>query len=165
MTNRKKLAHSSNSEWVDGLTIGQVLRQTANRLGHQDAVVFPNLDWRIDWQEFDRQVDRVAKSLIAQGFRRGDHFGIWATNIPSWVLLQFATARIGVVLVTINPSYRTEELSFVVGQADLKGLALIDHYKTTHYFDSLLQAVPELVNAKPGELSSNHFPKDRKSVV
>lgn len=164
MPSRNFQSHQTNSVWVDGLTIGQVLRQTAKRLKHQDAVVFPNLDWRITWKEFDHQVDLVAKSLIAQGFRRGDHFGIWATNIPAWVLLQFATARIGVVLVTINPSYRTEELSFVVGQADLKGLALIDHYKTTHYSDSLLQAVPELVHAKPGELSSPRFPK-LKTVI
>jgi len=164
MPSRNFQSHQTNSVWVDGLTIGQVLRQTAKRLKHQDAVVFPNLDWRITWKEFDHQVDLVAKSLIAQGFRRGDHFGIWATNIPAWVLLQFATARIGVVLVTINPSYRTEELSFVVDQADLKGLALIDHYKTTHYSDSLLQAVPELVHAKPGELSSPRFPK-LKTVI
>jgi fatty-acyl-CoA synthase len=164
MPSRNFQSHQTNSVWVDGLTIGQVLRQTAKRLKHQDAVVFPNLDWRITWKEFDHQVDLVAKSLIAQGFRRGDHFGIWATNIPAWVLLQFATARIGVVLVTINPSYRTEELSFVVGQADLKGLALIDHYKTTHYSDSLLQAVPELVHAKPGALSSPRFPK-LKTVI
>ena len=164
MPSRNFQSHQTNSVWVDGLTIGQVLRQTAKRLKHQDAVVFPNLDWRITWKEFDHQVDLVAKSLIAQGFRRGDHFGIWATNIPAWVLLQFATARIGVVLVTINPSYRTEELSFVVDQADLKGLALIDHYKTTHYSDSLLQAVPELVHAKPGALSSPRFPK-LKTVI
>ena len=150
--------------WVDGLTIGQVLRETAARCPNQDAVVFPHIGWRATWSEFDRQVDQVARSLLALGFRRGDHFGIWATNIPAWVLLQFATARIGVVLVTINPSYRTEELSFVIGQADLKGLALIDHYKTTHYFESLQEAIPELEGCVPGRISSSKFP-NLKTVI
>jgi len=152
-------ASFSKSVWVDGLTIGQVLRQTALRYPDQDALVFTNLGYRISWRELDQKVDQVAKGLLASGFRRGDHFGIWATNIPAWVLLQFATARIGVVLVTINPSYRTEELSFVMGQADLKGLALIDHYKTTHYFASLHDAVPGLAQATPGNLKSSKYPK------
>ena len=150
--------------WVDRLTIGQVLRETARRIPDQDAVVFPGLQWRLNWRELDREVDRVAKALLGLGFQRGDHFGIWATNVPAWVLLQFATARIGVVLVTINPSYRTSELAFVIGQAELKGLALIDHYKTTHYFESLREAIPELVDAVPGDLRCNHFPR-LKTVI
>ncbi|MFM8573840.1 MAG: AMP-binding protein, partial [Pirellula sp.] len=159
MKNNGKRVHKDRVVWVDGMTIGQVLRKTAIAYSDQDAVVFPGLGWRVNWKEFDQQVDQVAKSLIALGFKRGDHFGIWATNVPAWVLLQFATARIGVVLVTINPSYRTEELSFVMRQAELKGLALIDHYKTTHYFESLQEAVPELVDCAPGQITSNQFPK------
>jgi fatty-acyl-CoA synthase len=146
------------------LTVGQVLRETARRIPDQDAVVFPGLPWRLTWRELDREVDRVAKALLALGFQRGDHFGIWATNVPAWVLLQFATARIGVVLVTINPSYRTSELAFVIGQAELKGLALIDHYKTTHYFESLREAIPELVDAVPGDLRCDRFPR-LKTVI
>ena len=155
---------ATSSSWVDQLTIGDVLRETAARIPDQDAVVFTQSGWRIRWKELDRQVDEVAKALIALGFKRGDHFGIWSTNIPAWVLLQFATARIGVVLVTINPSYRTSELSFVVAQADLKGIALIDHYKTTHYFESLKEAIPELAEATPGALDCPRFPKLRTVI-
>lgn len=160
------LAGSANVEqpWVDQMTIGEVLRETAKKYGSQEAVIFPGLPWRCTWRELDVEVDRVARALLSLGFQRGDHFGVWATNVPAWVLLQFATARIGVVLVTINPSYRTNELAFVIGQAELKGLALIDHYKTTHYFDSLREAIPNLASCIPGDLQCERFPQ-LKTIV
>ena len=98
---------SPQAAWqgLENYTIGQVLRETAKKFPDRDAVVFCNPDWRRSWLEFDLDVDRVSRALLAIGLRRGDHFGVWATNVPEWVLLQFATARIGVVLVTINPSY------------------------------------------------------------
>ena len=147
-----------HTPWVDQLTIGQTLRETAKRWPRQTAVVFSCVPWRATWEEFDRQVDEVAKALLAAGIGHGDHFGIWATNVPAWALLQFATARIGAVLVTINPSYRTNELAFVIRQAELKGLALIDQFKTTHYFESLREAIPELASATPGALNSTSYP-------
>lgn len=155
------MAHNSEHEkpWIDGLTIGQVLRETAKKFSQQDAVVFCAHGIRFSWSAFDAEVDRAARSLLALGLRRGDHFGVWATNVPEWVILQFATARIGAVLVTINPSYRTNELAHAVRQADLWGLALIDKFKTTDYFVSLQQAIPELAAQPVGELRSRDFPK------
>lgn len=144
--------------WVDQRTIGDVLRLTAQKNPTKVAAAFSSLSWRLSWQEFDHEVDRVAKALLANGIGHGDHFGVWATNVPAWLLLQFATARIGAVLVTINPSYRTNELAFVIEQADLKGLALIDHFKTTHYYDALMETIPKLANAKPGKLDCERFP-------
>ncbi len=152
--------HSNTDEpWIDGLTIGEVLRETAKKFPSQDAIVFCGNGYRLSWKEFDAEVDRLARSLLALGLRRGDHFGVWATNVPEWVILQFATARIGAVLVTINPSYRTNELAHAVRQADLWGLALIDTFKTTDYFASLKEAIPELALHAPGELRSSQFPK------
>src|SRR3954462_7505802 len=81
--------------WVDGLTIGQALRETAGRFPHHDAFVFCNPLVRMTWAEFDATVDRVSRGLLALGFMPGDHFGVWATNVPQWLILQFATARIG----------------------------------------------------------------------
>jgi fatty-acyl-CoA synthase len=150
--------------WVDGLTIGEVLRETSRRHGDRPAVVFPGLSWRMTWTELDREVGRVARALLACGFRRGDHFGVWATNVPEWVLLQFATARIGVVLVTVNPSYRTNELAFAMRQADLRGLALVDRFKTTDFHGSLQEAVPELAGSLPGAVASPAFPQLRTVV-
>lgn len=152
--------HLENEKpWVDGLTIGQVLRETAKKFPHQDAVVFCSHGIRRTWSEFDTEVDRVARSLLALGLKRGDHFGVWATNVPEWVTLQFATARIGAVLVTINPSYRTNEVAHAIRQADLWGLALIDKFKTSDYFTSLQQAIPDLATQPPGGLNCSEFPK------
>ena len=101
----RKMQNESAIPWVAGLTIGAALRQTANRYADREAMVFTQAEVRKTWAEFDRRVDRVARGLLAIGMRRGDHFGVWSTNRPEWVILQFASARVGVVLVTITPSY------------------------------------------------------------
>ena len=150
---------NSATPWLESLTIGEVLRETAGKFPNQDAVIFCSPDWRRSWAEFDHEVDRTARALLAIGLKRGDHFGVWATNVPEWVLLQFATARIGVILVTINPSYRTSELAYAARQADLCGLALIDRFKSTDFFASLREAIPELASHSPGTLVSPQFPR------
>lgn len=155
----QKLQREAASPWVDGLTVGQTLRETARRHPDSDAFVFCDPVARMTWAEFDREVDVVARSLLALGFEPGDHFGVWATNVPEWVVLQFATARIGVVLVTINPSYRASELKYALQQSDVRGLALVDAFKTSNFVDMLNEAVPELASSSPGELKSDEFPK------
>ena len=135
------------------------LRETARRFPQRDAFVFCNPLVRMTWAEFDATVDRVSRGLLALGFVPGDHFGVWATNVPEWVLLQFATARIGVVLVNINPAYRTSELKYALRQSDVRGLALIDTFKSSNYFEMINEACPELAASAPGELQSETFPK------
>ena len=147
------------SSWVDGLTIGQVLQKTAQRVGSRDAMIFPQAHYRATWTEFHQAVERVARGLMALGFERGDHFGVWSTNWPEWVILQFATARIGVVLVTINPAYRPAELEFALAQSDIRGLALIEEFRTSHYFQMLEQVCPEVKSSTPENLHSGRFPK------
>jgi fatty-acyl-CoA synthase len=149
----------SPAPWVDDLTIGQVLRETARRFPERDACVYCQPGLRSTWAEFDRQVDDVARALLTLGFEKGDHFGVWATNCPEWVLLQFATARIGVVLVTINPSYRTYELKYALQQSDVRGLALIDGFKSTDYVAAVNEVCPELASSAPGELRSAATPR------
>lgn len=128
------------SPWVDGLTIGEVLRQTAQRAADQDALVFPARGFRLTYRELDATVDAVAKGLLALGLRKGDHVACWATNVPQWSLVQLATARIGVVFVTINPAYRSSELSYVLKQGDIKALFLIERFKTSDYYDIFRKA-------------------------
>ena len=144
--------------WVEGLTVGAALRQTARRFPEHDALVFPQAALRLTWAEFDGQVDRVARGLLALGFRRGDHFGVWATNWPEWVVLQFATARIGVILVTINPAYRTAELGYALAQSEVRGLALIERFRSAGYHAMLQEACPELETAAAGDLHRAPFP-------
>ncbi|MBC8116507.1 MAG: AMP-binding protein, partial [Candidatus Saccharimonas sp.] len=145
--------------WVDGLTIGQVLRQTAQRFGTSDALVCPHAGVRMTWAEFDAAVDGIARGLLALGFQQGDHLGVWSTNWPEWVILQFATARIGVVLVTVNPAYRPAELEYVLTQSEVRGLALIEVFKKSHFFQMLDEVCPELTTTEPGKLHSTKFPK------
>ncbi len=149
---------AADVSWVDGLTIGPVLRETARRFGRREALVFPRLGTRFTWTEFNDEVDRVARGLLVLGLQPGDHFGIWATNWPEWVLLQFATARIGVVLVTINPAYRATELAYALAQSEIRGLALIDHFRSSNFLEMLDEICPELRESRLGQLMSSTFP-------
>jgi fatty-acyl-CoA synthase len=149
---------------VDGLTIGQVLAGTAKRVPNSDALVFPALNWRKTYAQFDQAVSEAAKGLLAMGIRRGQHVAIWATNVPEWVVLQFATARIGAVLVTINPAYRPFELKYVLRQSDSVALFLVDRFKSSDYHAMLNEVCPQLAGSTPGKLDSAEFP-DLRWVV
>src|SRR3954454_16032275 len=144
----------SEAPWVDGLTIGQVLGRTAERFADREALVFPQLGRRWTWREFSADVDAAARGLIALGVRTGEHVALWATNVPEWVLLQFATARIGAVLVNINPAYRPFELQYVLKQSDAVALFLVPRFKSSDYFAMLGEVCPELAAAAPGRLAS-----------
>ena len=145
--------------WVKGWTIGAALHETARRHPDQDAVVFCATGDRLSWADFDRRVDDAARALMALGFQKGDHFGVWSGNCLEWVILQFATARIGVVLVAINPSYRASELKYALAQSEVRGLALSDRFKSADYAAILQEACPDFANASAGELRSEQFPK------
>lgn len=150
---------SQGTPWVEGLTIGQVLRSTAQRYPNHEAAVFCELGLRATYAELDGQVDQIARALLSLGLVPGDHFALWATNVPHWMWLQFAAARIGVVLVNINPSYRPNELRYALRQSDARGVALIDALKNTDYFASLREVCPDLHHCPPGELQSQSCPR------
>lgn len=151
--------------WVDGLTIGEALRQTAGRFPDAEAFVFSQFQVRHTYAEFDVKVDRVSNGLLELGLKRGDHIGVWATNWPRWVLLQFAAARTGIILVTINPAYRSSELAYVLKQADIQALFLIHEFKTSNYFAMLYEAIPELESVNTGPLLCAGFPLLRRVVA
>jgi len=153
------MATAEGMPWVDGRTIGQVLDETVRKYPAHDALVFPATGVRLSYAQFDRAVYEAAKGLLALGVRRGQHVAVWATNVPEWIVLQFATARIGAVLVTINPAYRPHELKYVLRQSDAVVLLLVDRFKTSDYFAMLAEVCPELANAPPGGLHSPEFPK------
>jgi fatty-acyl-CoA synthase len=157
------MSGSSPKPWVEGLTIAQALDRTIERFADRDAVVFPKLDLRWNYRQFAEQVDQAARGLTALGIRRGEHVAIWATNVPEWVVLQFATARIGAVLTTINPAYRAHELKYVLKQSDAVALVLTDRFKTSDYFAMLADVCPDVKNRTP--LRSSEFPKLRHVVA
>jgi fatty-acyl-CoA synthase len=154
----------SERPWVDGLTFAEVLTRTAERFGDRDALVFPWSGYRCNYTQFRERVRRAARALMGLGVGPGEHVGIWATNWPEWVIAQFATAHIGAVLVNVNPAYRSNELQYVLQQADITTLLLTDVYKTSDYFDLLKQVCPELERCPPGTLQAEKCPRLRHVV-
>jgi fatty-acyl-CoA synthase len=116
-----------------GETIGENLERTVARFGDREALVDVASGRRWTYASFDADVDRLARGLLARGIGKGDRVGIWAPNCAEWVITQYATAKIGAILVNINPSYRTHELEFVVAQSGIKLLISAISFKTSDY--------------------------------
>jgi fatty-acyl-CoA synthase len=139
-------------------TLGALLHDMARRYPDHAALVYSDRDLRYSFRELDERVTRLAKGLLALGIRKGDHVGIWATNVPDWIPIMFATARIGAVLVTVNTSYRPKELEYVLQQSDMKALFTIDGYRDVDYVQEIYGLVPELKSGTKGALRSARFP-------
>ncbi|GIW80089.1 MAG: AMP-binding protein [Gemmatales bacterium] len=156
---------SDTSPWVDGLTIAQAVGQTARRFPTNDAVVFPQLGYRRSYAEFLTEAKEIARGLLSLGVERGDAIGIWSTNWPEWVMVQFAAAHAGAILVNINPAYRPRELEYVLNQADIRVLLLSDSFKTSNYFEILAEVCPEINTETKGQpLKTAKCPKLRHVV-
>jgi fatty-acyl-CoA synthase len=126
-----------------GDTIGANLAATSARFPDREALVDVPTGRRWTYREFAADVRRVALGLLALGVDRGDRVGIWAPNIPEWVLVQYATARVGAILVNINPAYRSHELSYVLRQAGIRTLVAAETFKTSDYRAMVDEVRPE----------------------
>jgi fatty-acyl-CoA synthase len=146
------------------LCIGQVLDRMAERHPESLALVLSQEHVRLSWRELHAEVERTARGLMALGFERGDRVGIWATNISQWVLMQFATAKSGVVLVNLNLRFRAHELDFVLKQATCKGLVMQHEFRDCNYVETLRHLAPELESCDPGQLHSERLPHLRQIV-
>lgn len=145
-------------------TLGAMLEKWALETPGQDFMVYPDRGLRFSYHTFNGRVDKLAKGLIAIGIEPGAKVGVWANNVPDWLTLMFATAKIGAVLVTINTSYKLNELEFLIKDADLHTLCLIDGYRDSDYVDMIFTLVPELKTSERGHLKSARFP-ELKNVV
>ncbi|MFE1103547.1 AMP-binding protein [Nocardiopsis alba] len=130
---RPSYASGTSTTPLLGDTIGGNLARTAAAHPDRDALIDRGLGLRYTYREFDAEVDRVASGLLDLGVAKGDRVGIWSPNRAEWVLVQYATARIGAVLVNINPAYRTHELRYVLGQAGVSVLISAPAFKTSDY--------------------------------
>ncbi|QFY82152.1 AMP-binding protein [Bacillus subtilis] len=139
-------------------TIGRLLEQTADAYPDRDAVVYPDRNIRYTYAQFDSLCRQTAKGLMRMGIGKGDHVAIWASNIPEWLAVQFATAKIGAVLVTVNTNYQAHELDYLLKQSDAAALIIMDSYRGTSYPDIVSSLIPELQEAKPGQLKSERYP-------
>lgn len=139
-------------------TIGDFFEKQVEKDPSRDFLVYPDRDLRFTYKQFDERVNMLAKGLLSVGVKKGDHVGIWAKNVPDWLTFMFATAKIGVVLVTMNTAYKSHELEYVLKQSDMKALAIIDGFRDVDYLKILYDLVPELKTHERGELKSERFP-------
>ncbi len=144
--------------------LGEILEKWAYETPDKDFIVYPDRNLRFTYKQFNERVDALAKGLVYIGIRPGDKVGIWAKNVPDWTTIMFATAKIGAILVTINTSYKLSELEFLIKDADLNTLFLVDGYRDSDYVQMIFELVPELKEQARGELTSKRFP-ELKNVV
>ena len=140
------------------LPLGAFLEEQARQAPAREFMVYPDRDLRWTYAAFDERVNRLAKGLLAVGIGKGDHVGIWARNVPDWLTFTFACAKIGAVLVTINTSYKSHEVAYVLKQSDMKAIALVDGFRDVDYVETLHELVPELRTQVRGHLRSAEFP-------
>ena len=144
-------------------TIPQMLADTVSRYGPRDALVFP--DRRLSYYDLDREVDALASGFLALGLEKGDRLGIWSPNRLEWVLTQFATARIGVILVNINPAYRLNELEYALNKAGCTALVLAPRFKSSDYIGMVRALAPEMETSEKGRLHAAKVPTLRHVIV
>ena len=133
MNTQLSYVHGDSSIPLLGETIGENLKKTVEKFPKNDALICSHQNYRATYEEFYEQTSQVAKAILHLGAKPGDRVGIWSPNRYEWVLLQYATARIGVILVNINPAYRTSELIFVLNQSQIKYIFASLSFKTSNY--------------------------------
>ncbi|MCP1367101.1 AMP-binding protein [Halomonas sp. BBD48] len=143
---------------LKGQTIADCFDATVASHGERDALISRHQNLRYTWRQLQEAVERAARALLAIGVTKGERVGIWAPNCAEWTITQFATAKIGAVLVNINPSYRTHELEYALRQSGTSTLVLQGAFKSSNYVDMLAELVPEIDSATPGSLASARLP-------
>ena len=146
------------------LTVPQLQQDAAARFANRDAAVFPQFGVRWTYADFQEETDRLAAGLLSLGVEKGDRVGIWAPNRPEWLAVQFATARIGVILVNINPAYQLSELEYALNKSGCKALLTAAQFKASDYIGMLQTLAPELEKCEPGSLFSARLPHLRAVV-
>jgi fatty-acyl-CoA synthase len=147
-----------------GHTIGRSLDQAARRWADREALVSPSHGVRWKWKELAERVDALAAGFLALGLERGARIGVWSLNRPEWTLTQFAAAKAGLILVTINPAYRLSELEFALGKVGCTAIVTATAFKTSNYMEMLNVLMPELAKAPPGNLHAARLPHLRAVI-
>ncbi|AXY42950.1 AMP-binding protein [Halomonas sp. JS92-SW72] len=149
---------------LKGQTIGDCFDETVARFPDREALISLHQGLRYTWAELQAAVDQAARALLALGVTKGDRVGIWSPNCAEWTITQFATAKIGAVLVNINPSYRTHELEYALKQSGASTLILQGKFKSSDYVATLAELAPELREGGPGTFKSAKLPELKRVV-
>ena len=159
--------HGASSVALLGETIDENLKKTVAKYADQEALICSHQNYRATYKEFYDQVVEVAKGLIALGVKRGERVGVWSPNCYQWTLLQYATAKIGVILVNINPAYRTSELIYVINQSGLSVMFSALQFKSSNYkkmMDDAREFTDTIRKAIFWDESWEHFLKEGKQI-
>ncbi len=147
------------------LTIGQYLENIVDNYPEREAIVVSHQSVRLNYREYLAKINQLAASLLAVGIKPGDRVGIWSPNNLEWSLVQFATAKIGAIMVCINPAYRPSELEYVLNNVECKMLVMAKSFKHSHYVDMIRELAPESYDCMFGELSSQRLPSLKQIVL
>jgi fatty-acyl-CoA synthase len=147
-----------------GSTIGDKFDETAERFPDNEALVVRDQGIRFTYRQLQEKVNQLAKGLMHLGFRKGQRIGIWSPNNYEWCATQFATSKIGLILVNINPAYRLHELEYVLGQSGCRAIVIAPQFKTSNYTQMLYDLCPELNQCEPGKLESARVP-ELKAII
>jgi len=162
---RLSYVHRGGPKPLIGSTIDAFLSEVAQRCATRDAVISLPQQARLSYADLEARVDAMARGLLGLGVGRGDRVGIWSTNNAEWVILQWATARVGAVLVNVNPAYRVSELRHALKLARLQVLFTIPSFRSSRYVDMLCEVFPAARHGSPGDLASGDLPDLRDLVV
>jgi len=157
MTAAVSYASGPSDKALLGMSIGTMFDDIVALHGEREAVVSMHQDLRLSYRDLAQRVNTLARAFIASGFSKGDRVGIWSPNNVEWLVTQYATAKAGIILVTINPAYRLHELAFVLEQSGCKGLVLQNRFKTSDYEALICELCPQLRSCEPGNLRSGKF--------
>ena len=144
-------------------TVPETFKATVDAWAERPALLVPKSGIRLTWRELDEETDVVARGLFKIGVRKGDRLGIWSPNCVEWVVTQFATAKLGAILVNINPAYRRNELEYALNKVGCKALILARRFKTSDYVSMLGELVEE-ANSETGAVKSEQVPSMRLAI-
>jgi fatty-acyl-CoA synthase len=147
-----------------GLTIGDLFDQTVERHADHEALVSRHQGLRYTYRQLRLEVDRCARALMGLGVQKGQRIGIWAPNCAEWAITQFATSKLGAILVNINPSYRLTEVRYALRQSGCTWLVIAPQFRTSDYTAMIHELAPELAGARPGALRASQLP-DLRAVI
>lgn len=145
-------------------TVAQAFDEAIKKYSKNECAVYPEIGIRWTYEQLGKEVNDAAKALLRAGIEPKDHVSVWASNLPEWLVLQFATAKIGAVMVTVNTAYKEKDLEYLLNQSDSKALLLMDKFKNYSYVDLLNNVAPEIKNCNAGQLVSKKLPK-LKTVI
>jgi len=146
-------------------TVGAVVREMGKNYPNTEAYVYPEHQIRKTYKEFDEETDHLAKAFMGMGIAKGEHVAIWSDNKREWLLSQYATGKMGAVLVTVNTNYQEKELEYLMSQSDATTIILGEGFKGTSYIDVINAVCPELKTSPKGEIQSENLPHFKRVIV